>query len=94
MNINRIIISGCTDAGCTNVLSQQFTTPSELDLIFIIFYRSLYYIDRPGSPSNPSLTWIVVFPILVVLVIAAALALWKRRPLKQLINSKLRNGER
>ena len=29
MNMNRVIVSGCTKGGCTNVLSKAFTTLSE-----------------------------------------------------------------
>jgi hypothetical protein len=37
MNINRLIVGGCNDGGCTRVLSQQFKTLGKEDFIFIIF---------------------------------------------------------
>ncbi|CAF2995362.1 unnamed protein product, partial [Rotaria sp. Silwood2] len=65
--MHRILLGGCTSAGCTYVLSKEFRTQ-----------RPPLSPDKPGS----SKAWVAVFPFLVIAVVVTV-TIWKRESIKQ-----------
>ncbi|CAF3021165.1 unnamed protein product [Rotaria sp. Silwood2] len=76
--IYKLIVGGCTIAGCTHVLSEQFKTRIVLPPP-----------NKPGSSKG----WVAVFPILAIAIVAI-LATWKRKTLGKMINRKIRKIEK
>ncbi|CAF0928149.1 unnamed protein product [Rotaria sordida] len=70
----KVIVGGCTIAGCTHVLSQQFKTQN---------------LPTPPNNPGSSKAWVVIFPLLAVAVVAG-LAVWKRKLLKQMFDRKIK----
>ncbi|CAF5009463.1 unnamed protein product, partial [Rotaria sp. Silwood1] len=93
----KLIVSGCTVAGCTSVLSKQFITQSKSYLRFCLLMPikidHIKEIAAPPDKSGSSKAWVVIFPLLV-LAIAAGLAVWKREPLKQMIKNNIKKDKK
>jgi len=45
--------------------------------------------DKPGTSNG----WVAIFPILIVLIVAS-LAIWKRKEVKSFYDSKMKNSKK